>query len=124
MLNEVLGATLPNAQASVWLPIHPVMAQVPGPVYAGETLQLNPVAEGSRSLSEALLAVPAELLLMAMVKPMGLPAVTVAESGALVTVTNAAFAGGIATTTSLKTFVFPPMPASTFLFGSKKVVMS
>src|SRR5450432_2620707 len=119
MLNGVaLAATFPNEQAKVWLPMAPVMEQLPGPVYAGLIDQLTLVPAGSKSLNEALLAVPAEVLAMVMVKPIALPAVTVAASGVLVTVTNPALAGGMATTTSLKTLVLPPMPASTFLFGS------
>src|SRR5450432_737544 len=118
MLKDVLGATLPNEQFSTCAPVAPVIKHVPGPLYAGEILQFNPEAPGSPSFNDALLAVPAELLVIAIVNPIGFPAVTVAASGVLVTVTNPALAGGIATTTSLNTLVFPPMPASTFLFGS------
>src|SRR5208282_1645484 len=123
-LRLALGLRLPNAQLSTWLPAAPLMVHDPGPVYAGVIDQFRPVPVGRGSLKEALLAVPAELLAIVMVKPIGLPAVTVAESGVVVTVTTAALAGGKATTKSLKTFVLPPMPASTFLVGSKKVVMS
>ena len=86
--------------------------------------QFTPVPAGSGSLRVALLAVPPELLAMANVKPMGLPATTVAASGVLVTVTNPALAGGKATTTSLNCLVRAPMVASTGFVGLKKVVMS
>src|SRR5277367_6076754 len=86
--------------------------------------QLTPVPAGNGSLSVALLAVPPELLAMATVKPMGLPAVTVAASGVLVTVTRPALAGGKATTTSLNCLVRAPMVASTGFVGLKNVVMS
>ena len=72
----------------------------------------------------AFTAVPPELLAIAIVKPMGLPATTVAESGVFVTVTKPALAGGNATTTSLNCFVRAPIVASTGFVGLKNVVIS
>ena len=69
-------------------------------------------------MRETLFAVAAALLLTAMVRPIGLPAVTVGASGVVVMVTTGANTGGMATTKSLNTRVLPPIPASTFLFGS------
>src|SRR5437879_5114891 len=48
-------------------------------------LQLRPVPSGSGSLRVTAVAVPSPLLVVVMVKPMGLPELTLAASGVLVT---------------------------------------
>src|ERR1700733_8428277 len=118
MLNAAFTATFPNEQLNTWLPTAPLIAQVPGPPYAGLIFQLIPAPAGNGSFSVALFAVAADPFEIAIVNPIGFPAVTVAASGVLVTVTNPAVAGGIATTASLNTLLLPPIPASTLLFGS------
>src|SRR5258708_34879726 len=62
------------------------MEHVPGRVYAGLIDQLRPGATGSGSFSVTDVAVPAVLRLdTVMVKPIGLPELTDAASGVLVT---------------------------------------
>src|SRR5690242_1622509 len=95
---------VPNAQFSTWLPCAPVMLHVPGPAKAGLIVQFTFVPPGSGVFNETLLATAAALLLTVIVKPIGLPAVTVAASGVVVTVTTGAKIGGKATTASLKFF--------------------
>src|SRR5690349_23089456 len=99
------------------------MLHVPGPAKAGLIVQFTFVPPGSGVFNETLLATAAALLLTVIVKPIGLPAVTVGASGVVVTVTTGANTGGNATMASLKTFVFPPIKRSTFLVGSTTVVM-
>ena len=55
----------------------------PGPAYAGLMVQGNPVPAGRESLKLALVAVPAPVLLAVTVKPMAVPALTVAASAVL-----------------------------------------
>jgi hypothetical protein len=62
----------------------PVIAHVPGLVYAGLMLQLTPVPVGKVSLSVADVAVPAPVLLAVSVYPIDAPAVTVAASAVFV----------------------------------------
>src|SRR5258708_2732117 len=120
----VLWFSVPNAQFSTWLPCAPVMLHVPGPAYAGLMVQFAFVPPGNGVFSDTLFATAAALLLTVIVKPIGFPAVTVAASGVVVTVTTGAKIGGKATMASLKTFVFPPISKSTFLVGLINVVMS
>jgi hypothetical protein len=71
-------------QPSAWLPATPAIEQLPGPAYDGLMLQLMPVPAGSGSFNVAAIAVPAPLLLTAMVYPIETPAETVAASAVLV----------------------------------------
>jgi hypothetical protein len=71
---------LPKLQPSVPLEIE----QVPGPLYAGLTLQLRPDPEGSRSLRVTAWAAAPALLLTVSVYPIGEPAATLAASAVLV----------------------------------------
>ena len=69
---------------SVW----PAIEHVPGPAYAGLIDQAMPEPAGSVSLSVAPVSVPvpgAEPFIAVTVKPMAVPALTLAASAALVT---------------------------------------
>src|SRR4051794_31327614 len=72
-----------NEQPSVSVGGLPVIEQVPGPAYAGLIDQSIPVPPGSGSLSVTALAVPGPEFDTVIVKPIGLPALTVDESAVL-----------------------------------------
>src|ERR1700684_4318535 len=103
-LAVLAGARLPNAQLRTWLPTAPVIEQA---LFAGLIDQFTLVPAGRGSVSATVLAVPvpgALLLVIAVVNPIGLPALTVAASAVSTMfrfgVTTLA-ASGKATTTSL-----------------------
>jgi hypothetical protein len=78
---------LPKEQESVWLGALPVIEHVPGPAKAGLIDQLTPVPPGSGSSRVTEVAVPvpdAEAFETATVKPIVVPALTVAASAVLV----------------------------------------
>ena len=122
IVNVWLAAMVPNEQLSTWVPTAPVIAQVPGPAYAG-SVQFTPEPAGSTSVKVAPATAPPALSVTVIVKPIGLPAVTVEDSGTSVIVRLPTFAGGNATATSLKFFVLPVIPGSTPFPGRYAVVM-
>src|SRR5438270_203586 len=93
----VPGAISPKAQLSTCDPTAPLIAHVPGPVYAGLIDQETPGPAGSGSRNVTPVAVPANSiwwLLAVMVKPIVLPAVTVAASAVLLRVSRGGFGPG------------------------------
>src|SRR5580658_1433115 len=69
-------------------------------------------------------SIPGPALFTATVNPIALPALTLDESGVLLTLNWPAVLGGNATTTSLNCLVCPPMPQSTGSVAVKNVVIS
>src|SRR5207244_8342417 len=109
------GAMSPKEQASVWLGGVPLIAQLPGPVYAGLSDQSTSVPAGSGSLSFTLTAVPVLVALLfdtTILKPIGSPAATEAASATLVTLRP----GGIMVASSEATSHVPDAGSTAGLF--------